>query len=251
MRHLWARVLPRVSRRSAVIWNGEPIPQSASVEQLAALLTEGPPACWVAFAALGERDDPETLALLVSETHSDDEHRRRAAVEAIGKHGAGATARGIVRDLLIDQSPVVVRSAIEAAANIQDQDSHGLIVQALRVGDPAIRQSALRALHRLWEPGDFDAVVRIAQTDRDRSTRREASHVLSDHPDRMRWRRLMDLWVESDLPRERVWACKLIGKFGGAADRTALKGMLADTDGHVRKAAQSAMSAIKPLRSDG
>jgi HEAT repeat protein len=234
-----------------MIWNGEPIQQSASVEQLAALLTEGPPACWIAFAALGERDDPESLAPLVNETHSDDEHRRRAAVEAIGKHGAGATASGIVRDLLIDKSPVVLRSAIEAAANIQDQGSHGLIVGALGVGDPATRQTALRALGTLWEPGDFDGVLRIAQTDRDRSTRREASHVLSAHPDRTRWRRLMDLWVESDLPRERVWACELIAKFGGAADRTALKGLLADADGHVRKAAQSALSAIKPLRSDG
>ena len=178
------------------------------------------------------------------ETESPDEFRRRSAVEAIGNHARGGHALAAVRRLLRDASPVVVRASIGAAEHLADSESHDRIVALLDDRDAATRTSALHALVGLWQPGDFERVFVIAQSDDAKQVRRKASWTLRQNPDRATWRRLAEHWVTSDLPRERAWACDLARKFGSVGDVSLAARLEDDQDGHVRKAAQAAIAAL-------
>jgi hypothetical protein len=226
-------------------WNGHPVPLSASLSELAEVLAEPPPKCWPAFVALGRRAEDASLAMLVAEANGRDPYRRRAAIEAIGNHAKGAAAAEIVRDRLFDADGPVVRAAIAAAQRISDTGSHDRIADLLRDADTETRIAALLALAVLWLPVDFEHILAIAQGDADERVRREAGFTLRRHAGVEEWHRLADLWIASDLPRERVWACELVEGFGAIADDMALAARLtADEDGHVRRAADRAVRVL-------
>jgi HEAT repeat protein len=225
-------------------WNGHTIPRSAHVAELASMLQEAPPACWIAFRALSERDDAAAIALLVAETESRDPLRRRAAVEAIGDSPVGKMGVSQLRHMFSDASPIVVRSAAEAARKLRDAASHDPIVGLLRRGDASMRQEALRTLDELWRGGDLERVLVVARQDADDATRRQASFVLKNHASPAEWRLLLDLWQRSVVPRERVWACELIRDFGVKEDGPLAEPFLIDSNGHVRRAAKSALEVV-------
>jgi HEAT repeat protein len=208
------------------------------------MLVRAPPACWLAFIALGERDDVSSMRLLADELASSDLHRRRAAVEALGHHGEGARELASIRLLLSDPSPVVVRSAIQTLVRLKDDDSHGRLVGLLRDPDPATRCSAVDGIDQLWVDGDEANLIELAENDAAVQVRRRASAVLFGHANQLMWRRMVDLWRRSDLPRERVWACRLFARFGSAADRASLLPFMGDGDGHVRKAATRTLAVL-------
>jgi HEAT repeat protein len=228
----------------APTWNGHEIPRSASVAELASMLRSGPPGCWLAFRALSERYDPAALELVLAETQSADPLRRRAAAEAVGDSAIGNAGVSHIRRLLSDESPIVVRSAADAAAKLRDAGSHDPIVGLLRDRDASTRQAAIGALDELWRDEDFDGLLVIASEDPDERTRREAGFVLKNHASAPRWRSLVELWQGSELPRERAWACDLIGQFGSGEDLVNAARFLRDPDGHVRSAAQRALDAV-------
>lgn len=233
-----------MNARAGDLWDGGPIPVTPpSLEELAEMLRE-PPACWHVFVALGRRQDEASLAVLVAETASPDQLRRRSAVAAIGNHGRGDAALDAVRRLLSDPSPLVVRSAIAAAQQLADAGSHDAIVGLLSHADPTTRTTALHALTVLWEPEDFERVFLVARKDAAKQVRRKANKTLREHADDANWRGLGELWIASELPRERVWACELIKHFGSVADIPLAAACADDQDGHVRTTAQDAVSTL-------
>jgi len=236
--------LPAMNARAGDLWNGLPIPVTPpSLDEIGEMLKE-PPACWIAYAALGRRDDEASLAILVAETASPDQFRRRSAVEAIGNHARGGAASLVVRRLLADPSPFVVRSAVSAVQQLADAGSHDEIVGLLSDAGATTRTSALHALTVLWQPEDFEGVISLARKDPAKQVRRKASMTLREHADAANWRQLVELWISSELPRERVWACELVKQFGMVADIPVVVACGHDQDGHVRKAAQDAVSAL-------
>jgi HEAT repeat protein len=149
-----------------------------------------------------------------------------------------------LRHMFSDASPIVVRSAAEAARKLRDAASHDPIVGLLRRGDASMRQEALRTLDELWRGGDLERVLVVARQDADDATRRQASFVLKNHASPAEWRLLLDLWQRSVVPRERVWACELIRDFGVKEDGPLAEPFLIDSNGHVRRAAKSALEVV-------
>jgi hypothetical protein len=233
-----------MNARAGDLWNGLPIPATPpTLEELAEMLRE-PPECWLAFGFLGRRQDEASLAILVAETASPDQFRRRSAVAAIGNHSRGDAALDAVHRLLADPSPYVVRSAVAAAQQLGDAGSHDAIVGLLSDADASTRTTALHALSVLWQSEDFERVFVVARNDHAKQVRREANWTLREHADGANWRRLGEFWITSLLPRERVWACELIKLFGTVADIPHAAACADDQDGHVRKAAQDAVSTL-------
>lgn len=227
-----------------VTWNGIPVLPDASLEDLKTLLTAPPPDCWVAFRALAVRADFESLDLLIHEAAGTDPLRRRAAVEAIGDRPASDRGSAAVRRLLTDHAPVVVRAAVAATARLHDQKGRDRVLALFEDPDPETRVVALRAIGELWQADDAAAVLAVATSDRAKKVRRQASLVLSDHRDEKHWRELAALWHESDLPRERTWACGLLGAYGTVDELGLATRLASDPDGHVRNAARRAVEAI-------
>ena len=218
--------------------------RSLSVGELGDLLRQPPPACWLAFRKLAEINDPSALRLLVAETNDPDDFRRRAAVEAVGRSPLGPQAVGDVRRLLNDTSPYVVRSALEAAAALRDDQSHAAILRHLKDEDPSTRSTALHALDAVWRDEDSDVVLAVESHDPDGDIRKEAGWLLRHHLP-ANPRPLLQRWLSSEIPRERVWAAELMRETAAYYDRASLERLLRDTDGHVREAAKRTLAAIQ------
>lgn len=219
-------------------------PEVPSVAELRDLLSQSPPTCWPAFRRLAEIGDPSALELLIAETKSPDEYRRRAAVEALGRSPLRAEAVGDVRRLLTDPSPYVVRSALEAAATLRDDASHDAVLRHLKDAESSTRYTALRALDALWRDQDSEVVVALASSDPDSDIRKEAGWLLRHHVP-ANPRPLVQRWLSSAIPRERVWAAELMRESVANYDRASLELLLRDTDEHVRDAAKRTLAAIE------
>jgi HEAT repeat protein len=137
----------------------------------------------------------------------------------------------------------VVDAAITAIGRLGDEASRPRLRARLRDNNPYYRGYALLALGEMWSEDDFDAVLAVAERDRDEQNRKNAAIILRAHP--LDWRRLVDLWRESELPRERAWVCELIGERGDVSDLPLLERLRRDTDGHVRQRAEEALLAIE------
>lgn len=224
-------------------WNGHPIPPDANLDELRAMLRETPPQCWVAIRALGRSPDPVALELLRSELSSSDEFRRRAALEALVGSPLRPDARDDVRRLPNDPSPFVVRTAIEAAAWLRDEQAHPAVLAFLKDRDALTRHEAVRALDALWHEDDFARLLATMSKDPDDDIRKEAAWILRRHAPADS-RVLIERWRSGSLPRERVWACELIAKSGDPNDRPVLETLLGDSDGHVRDAATRALAGL-------
>lgn len=223
-------------------WNGHEIPYEADLLTLARMLDGETPAPWLALTALAARDDDAALNLIIQQSRSVDPQRRRAAVEAISTSPIGTQALDIVRNALDDPSPMVVDVAIKAIGRLHDEPSRPRLRALLRDRNPSYRGNALIALRDMWSDADFRAVLEIAKADRDERNRKLASFLVRDHP--VEWRPLVTLWRDSVLPRERVWACELIGEQGDATDINLLELLRKDSNGHVRQSAEEAFLSL-------
>jgi len=210
---------------------------------LARMLEGDAPAPWLALVALGARNDPAALALIVQQCGSVDPQRRRAAVEAIGSSSIGTQAIEHVRRALEDPAPPVVDAAITAIGRLHDEASRPRLRALLKDKNPYYRGNALLALREMWTDADFEAVLEVARRDRDERNRKNAALLLRDHP--LEWRKLVEFWRESELPRERGWVCELITERGDETDRPLLERLRRDTDGHVRQLAEEALLALE------
>jgi HEAT repeat protein len=196
------------------------------------------PACWPAFAALAEADDPRSVEVLERQLESRDWTRRRAAAEALGKNPRGAFVAPKLRAALADPKPYVVQAAARAVAAVGDRKTRPRLTALLTDREAATRMAALWALDDLWEPSDVDRVLLVADRDDSVDVRKVANWVLKRHASPEMWRSLFDLWARSQVPRERAWAMELAATFGGPSTLALLGPFLSDRDGHVRKYAQ-------------
>jgi len=226
------------------IWNGVPIPYNAHVADLRGMVESPGPRAWAAIRALAEKPEPDALAVLVELTGSSDPHVRRSTVEAIGIHRSGRTVSDVVCQLLQDPADFVVRSAIQAAANLGLGAAHERVLSLVKAAEESTRLAALHALKDLWRPSDFDAVFDRYIHDRSDGVRKQAAWTVHKNAGKEHWERVFSAWSKDLVPRHRVWACELAGSFGSRAVLPALVTLRTDRDGHVRRAARRAAERI-------
>ena len=225
--------------------NGTPIPYTASFAELCRNLKSPGPLAWASIMALGYQDSDDAFQELVELSQSTDWRFRRSAVEALAHHSRVGDAQNVIERALNDTSPYVVRTACEVVGNLKLSTLHDNVATLLNSKYPVTRQSALRVLSQLWHESDFPMVFHIFISDGNESVRKEAAWVLRDHPSKENWLELFQAWWQDPLGRHRRWSCELATTFGASKVEKELKELSGDADGHVRKAAASALSLIK------
>ena len=226
------------------IWNGIPIPHDAQLAELRATSKEPGPRAWAAIRALAEKPESEAMAILVDLTHSSDPHLRRAAVEGIGMHASGQMASDVVCHLLNDLDSFVVRAAVDAAAKLRLKPAHDCVLRLINASEESNRLAALRALESLWQSSDFEAAFDRYVHDSSHRVRKQAAWTLQKNVGADHWERLFSVWSKDSVPRHRMWACQLAGRFGNTAMLPALEALRADDNGHVRRAARQAADRV-------
>ena len=230
------------------VWNGIPVPYGATVDELAQLIHGPGPARWAAFVAVAHTADESALALLQDSARSPHPNVRRIAVEAIGIHPQGARLASAIRTLLTDPSPVVVRSACEAAARQRVVDAHDRMVELLDDRDDSTRAAAVQALRDLWRDADLARVLRAFSSDASVEVRKEAAWTLRSAASPSNWHELFAVWHADSMPRYRQWACELAAAFGNGGVVPDLHRLTGDPDGHVRNHAVGALRALEKGR---
>jgi HEAT repeat protein len=150
--------------------------------------------------------------------------------------------------LLSDPKAFVVRSACEAAGRQRLAEAHDAILRLLGAAESATRATSLHALGELWQPADFERVLRAFTSDRSVEVRKQAAWTLREHASRSNWRALFEVWRGDAVPRHRQWACELAAAHGGVEILPDLGRLAADVDGHVRG---RAVLAIRELEGRG
>lgn len=220
------------------------IPSDPEVILLQSQITPPGPQAWAACKALGLHPSNEALGVLVELARSPNWNYRHAATRAIATHRLGRSAKDILLALLKDKSPYVVRAACDAASQLQLQEAHDAILSLVHSVDASTRSSALDALATLWRQSDIDIVYRVFLDDSSSEVRRRAAWTLRATADQENWELLFKAWHADNLSRHRVWACELAEEFGGSNLYKELQPLLADVDGHVRKAANHAYEEL-------
>jgi HEAT repeat protein len=230
------------------VWNGVKVPYSASIDELVRLIDGPAPACWAAFVALAHVPGNSALAVLRESTASSNPHVRRIAVEAIGVHHQGHRLGKVIRSLLSDPHPFVVRSACEAAFRQRSVEAHDSIVRLLDADEDSTRVAALRALRGLWQQADFEKVLRVFTSYASGEVRNEAAWTLRSVASATNWDQLFALWRVDPLPRHREWASELALHYGSREVVPELRHLAEDADGHVRKSAARAVQELEARR---
>ena len=235
-----------VIERKSELLNGVKVPYEADIDSLRSQLTPPGPQAWAACIALGNHPSDEAFELLVELANSPDWSYRRAAIEAIGLHKRGKSAAELLRSHLSDSSEYVVRTSCDTIAKLGLHELHDSILSLLDSQSPSTRETALRALSVLWQPSDFDKVFSIFAHDPSGEVRKESAWTLNANVSEDNWNKLFGAWKGDSLARYRIWACELAERFADAKLGDELEKLLADRDGHVRKAAHRALEKINP-----
>jgi HEAT repeat protein len=227
--------------------NGVPIPYDAPIADLRVTIGEYGSKAGAAIRALAEKPEEEALTALIEFSKSSDPYLRRASIEAIGIHRSGRTALEVICQALRDPNVIVVRAAIEAAAGLRLQPAHQRVLELATVSEESTRVVALRALEVLWQSSDFESVFAIYLHDPSDTVRKQAAWTIRENICAEHWERAFRAWANDALPRHRMWACEIGGRFGSKSVLLVLKELLTDADGHVRDAAQLALQKIGNL----
>lgn len=129
---------------------------------------------------LMDPDRPEHRALLVAALDAEDSRRRRAAVATLALSGDGDVAAAAVVTGYREEARTVRRTAIDAAADREDEAFRPLFEEAIFDRDPWIRWRAVRALDDIGAEPSQEKIV-LATADEDFQVRFEATTI---------WRRL-------------------------------------------------------------
>lgn len=202
--------------------NGASVPYDADVSTLRALAAGGAPDCWGAFAALSHRTDRASWKVLVEFANQVDPYVRRAAIEALGRHMMGSASTDVLLSALEDSHEYVVAAACRAVADLKLPRARPHLRTLLQHDSEPVRQAALRALADFASPDDFAATEHVFRTTASQETRRAAAWTLRALASNSNWSTLVDLWLEDELPRHRLWACELLAEFSAGAERPAL-----------------------------
>lgn len=198
-----------------------------------------------AVRGLATRGDADALKALVDVTVVADPFLRRTAIEALGRHPLGREQQAAVLGALQDPSAYVVCTACDVVAQWQAKEARTSVLALLLDPAASTRLAALRAVKAVWDHADFPLVFDLYSGAPEIDVRRSAAWVLREQVGVAHWRALFDAFRADDLPRHRRWACELAAEFGEPDILTTLSGLLADADGHVRKAATRAIGALQ------
>lgn len=125
---------------------------------------------------LMDPDRPEHRALLVAALDADDSRRRRAAVATLALSGDADVAAAAVVTGYREEARTVRRTAIDAAADREDEVFRPLFEEAIFDRDPWIRWRAVRALDDIGAAPSQEKIV-LATADEDFQVRFEATAI--------------------------------------------------------------------------
>lgn len=125
---------------------------------------------------LMDPDRPEHRALLVAALDAADVRRRRAAVATLALSGDADIAAAAVVTGFRDDSRTVRRTAIDAAADREDEAFRPLFETAIFDADPWIRWRSVRAVDDIGAAPSLEQVI-LATADEDFQVRLEATSV--------------------------------------------------------------------------
>lgn len=126
-------------------------------------------------------DDADDRARLVAALDDDDARVRRVAVAVLLESEDEVVRRDAAARGAADSSRLVRRTAIDAAADAQDERFRELFEEALGDDDPWIRWKAVRSLGELGVEASRDAVEALSD-DADFQVRFEVARVLRNQP---------------------------------------------------------------------
>lgn len=129
---------------------------------------------------LMDPDDEQQRSVLVEALGSDDARRRRAAVVTLALSGDPAVAKAAIVTGYSDTSRVVRRAAVDAAADLEDEEYRALFEEALFDEDAWIRWRAVRAIAEIGPDASRDKLV-LAAADEDFRVRFEAASALKEN----------------------------------------------------------------------
>lgn len=210
-----------------------------------ALLDGAAPAAFAAFASLAEAADPEVERALARKLCSSDWRMRRAACEALGGAPRAPTTVAALFSRLDDPSPYVVAAACRALGALGGPALHDRLARVLERADEEARLAAVEALDAASGAEAFDVLVRVLGADPSERVRRRAGFAVRERASPQTWRAIFALWAIDPLPRHRSWACEIVGQYGDRACLPALAALADDANGHVRRAARRAASALR------
>ncbi len=199
---------------------------------------------WAALFALAAKPDPEAFDALVSILRHDDWEMRRFSVEAVRRHPRVTEARHAIIRLLFDQDDEVRQQACRVCAELGWQDAHEGITTLLHADNPDVRDTAANALNLLWRDDDYSRLLALYRGDSRRSVRIAAAKTLRARVSTRHWRSLFTFWAHDREVRHRVWACELLGHFGGSAYLPRLEPLLDDRNPNVRDAARDVVRKL-------
>ena len=219
--------------------NGVPVPYGATVEELRLKLKESGPIAWAAFEALSHTLGKGAVQSLNDLPCSLDWRYRRCAVEAISDHVLILVSAGILTHALEDQNVYAVITACRAVGHHRISTAHTQIVNLLAHAESSVREVAVEALAAVWQPQDFDTVIRLYLFDCSPEVSKCSAYALNQNATSATWRPLYNLWQGSSVACYRLCAVQLVHRYGGQEKGQLLGCFQSDEDGHVRKAAAS------------
>lgn len=199
---------------------------------------------WAALLALSAKPEPEAFDALLRVLRDEGWEMRRFALDAVLRHPRVAEARHDVIRLLFDQDDEVRQKACRVCAELRWPDAHEGITTLLRSENPDVRDTAANALNLLWREDDYSRLLQLYREDKHRAVRIAAAKTLRERVNHHQWRSLFTFWAHDREVRHRVWACELLGRFGGRAYLPRLEPLLEDRNPNVRVAAREIASQL-------
>jgi len=129
---------------------------------------------------LMDPDEDDERAVLVDALGSEDARRRRAAVVTLALSGDPAVAKAAVITGYADDARIVRRAAVDAAADLEDEEYRALFEEGLFDGDAWIRWRAVRAITEIGPDPSREKLV-LAAVDEDFRVRFEAASALKEN----------------------------------------------------------------------
>jgi hypothetical protein len=130
---------------------------------------------------LMDPDDDTQRDILVDALGADDARRRRAAVVTLALSGEAEVARAAIVTGYRDESRMVRRAAVDAAADLENDEYRPLFEEAMFDPDRWVRWRAVRAIAAIGVGPSEDMLV-LATADEDFRVRFEAASALQGAP---------------------------------------------------------------------
>lgn len=225
--------------------NGQPVPYGKPLGELGKMLRVAEQAR-VASIALAHEGSEESLRLLRPLLGSQDRDGTWLLIglDAVAMHPLGRTEAAHVVELLSYLKPEFVSGAPHAAALLGSTEKVPYFRTALNNPEIAMTYGSRYVLLELQQPGDL-ATLAEQYRDGDHEERKRISEYLHTRIRPENWRKLFELFKDSDIDYDREAAARLAHEFGSAEDSSDLEILAHDGNGHVRGAACRAMAAIQ------